>query len=299
MEKKNNKMLGVLITLLGGIFWGFSGTCGQFLMQNCEMDTSFLVSARLLVAGVILVVYGFIRDSRDMLAVWKTPKKVVQLLLFAVFGLAFCQYTYLEAIRHTNAGTATVLQYTAPVMIMIYTCIVTRKWPGKIKVLCVILALGGTFIIATHGNPTTLAITPAGLIWGLVSAVAMAAYSLLPVELTKRHSGITVSAWAMLIAGVVFLVATQSWNKAPVLDMRGIFALASMCLFGTVFAYTMYLVGVKMVGAVQASMLASIEPVAATLFSVVWLKTPFVWVDIFGFACIFVTVFLLAKREKA
>ncbi len=297
MEKKSNYMLGVLLTLLGGIFWGFSGTCGQFLMQNCKMDTSFLVSVRLLVAGIILVVYGFIRDARDMLGVWRTPNKIVRLFLFAIFGLAFCQYTYLEAIRHTNAGTATVLQYTAPVMIMVYTCTLARRRPRGIEVLCVVLALSGTFIIATHGNPGSMAITPAGLVWGLVSAVAMAAYSLLPVELTKQHSGITVSAWAMLIAGIVFLVATQSWNKAPVLDASGIFALGGMCVFGTVFAYTMYLCGVKMVGAMQASMLASIEPVSATLFSLLWLKTPFMWVDIIGFACIFVTVFLLAKKK--
>lgn len=297
MEKKNNYMLGVVLTLLGGIFWGFSGTCGQFLMQNCKMDTGFLVSVRLLVAGMILVVYGFIRDARDMLAVWKSPKSVVRLLVFALFGLAFCQYTYLEAIRHTNAGTATVLQYTAPVMIMVYTCTLARRRPSKIEVLCVVLALAGTFIIATHGNLSTMAITPAGLAWGLISAVAMAAYSLLPVELTKQHSGITVSAWAMLIAGIVFLVATQSWNKAPVLDISGIFALAGMCVFGTVLAYTMYLCGVQRVGAMQASMLASIEPVSATLFSLFWLKTPFMWVDIIGFVCIFVTVFLLAKKK--
>lgn len=296
MEKKNNYILGVILTLLGGIFWGFSGTCGQYLMQICQMDTGFLVSVRLLVAGFILVIYGFIKDKQDMVAVWKTPKKIVQLVVFALFGLAFCQYTYLEAIRETNAGTATVLQYTAPVMIMVYTCFATRKWPDIIKVICVILALAGTFIIATHGDPTTMAITPAGLAWGLISAVAMAAYSLLPVELTKKHSGITISAWAMLIAGVAFLVATQSWNKVPVLDVRGILALAGMCVFGTVLAYTMYLCGVKMVGAVQASMLASVEPVSATLFAVCWLKTPFVWIDILGFICIFVTVFLLAKK---
>ena len=295
--KKNNYTLGVIMTILGGVFWGFSGTCGQYLMQNCEMDTGFLMSVRLLVAGIILVTYGFIRDRKDMIGVWKTPKKALRLLLFAIFGLAFCQYTYLEAIRYTNAGTATVLQYTSPVMIMIYACLVARRRPRISEVICVFLALAGTFIIATHGDVTTMAITPKGLAWGLVSAVAMAAYSLLPVELTKQHSGITVSGWAMLVAGVIFLLVMQSWNKVPDLDISGILALAGMCIFGTVLAYTMYLCGVKLVGAVQASMLASVEPVAATLFSLVWLKTPFMWIDILGFICIFATVFILAKQK--
>ncbi len=297
MEKKNKSLLGVVLTLLGGVFWGFSGTCGQYLMQNCQMDTTFLVSVRLLVAGLILLVYGFMRDRKDMCAVWKSKKSGLQLVIFAIFGLAFCQFTYLEAIRHTNAGTATVLQYTSPVMIMAYACFAARRVPLKKEVLCVLLAIGGTYILATHGNPKAMAITPAGLVWGIVSAVAMTTYSLLPVELTKKHSGITVTAWGMLVAGIVFALATQSWNKVPVLDASGFWALAAMCLFGTVFAYTMYLCGVQKIGAVRASMLASIEPVAATLFAILWLKTPFVWVDIFGFICIFATVFILAKRD--
>ncbi len=297
MEKKNKALLGVVLTLVSGIFWGFSGTCGQYLMQNCQMDTTFLVSVRLLVSGVMLSIYGFIKDRKEMCSVWKSKKSIVQLIVFAIFGLAFCQYTYLEAIRHTNAGTATVLQYTSPVMIMAYVCFATHRAPMKKEMLCVLLAIGGTYILATHGNPYAMAITPAGLIWGLVSAVAMTTYSLLPVQLTKKYSSITVTAWGMLVAGTVFALATQSWTKVPVLDVGGVLALAAMCLFGTALSYTMYLCGVQMIGAVRTSMLASIEPVAATVFAILWMKTPFVWVDIFGFICIFATVFILAKRD--
>lgn len=67
---------------------------------------------------------------------------------------------------------------------------------------------------------------------------------------------------------------------------------------GTIFAYTLYLQGVADIGAVRASMLASIEPVSATLFSVFWLHTQFQWIDLVGFVCILATVFLLAKKEQ-
>ena len=60
----------------------------------------------------------------------------------------------------------------------------------------------------------------------------------------------------------------------------------------------MYLVGVNRCGAVKASMLASIEPVAATVFMVVWLRVPLQIMDIVGFMCIFVTIFLLTKKES-
>ena len=61
----------------------------------------------------------------------------------------------------------------------------------------------------------------------------------------------------------------------------------------------MYLMGVNLCGAVKASMIASVEPVSATVCMVVWLGESFSVIDFIGFACIFATVFLLAGRSAA
>ena len=63
---------------------------------------------------------------------------------------------------------------------------------------------------------------------------------------------------------------------------------------GTAVAFTLYLQGVVDIGPVKASMIASIEPVSAALFAFVWLSTPFIGIDLVGFAMILVTIFLLA-----
>ena len=91
---------------------------------------------------------------------------MLSLLIFALIGLFLNQFAYLTAIQETNAGTATVLQYVCPVGILIYSCINNKVAPTLGEIVSIILAIGGTFLIATHGQLDQLSITPTGLFWG-------------------------------------------------------------------------------------------------------------------------------------
>ena len=81
-------------------------------------------------------------------------------------------------------------------------------------------------------------------------------------------------------------------------DYRFFLAFGAIVALGTALSFSMFLKGVSMIGPVKASLIASIEPVAATVFMILWLKVPFQLMDLAGFLCIFVTVFLLLKKEK-
>ena len=60
----------------------------------------------------------------------------------------------------------------------------------------------------------------------------------------------------------------------------------------------MFLWGVAQIGPVKASLIASLEPVAATVIMIIWLHADFLFMDLVGFTCIFLTVFLLLKKES-
>ena len=288
---------GILATLVGCTCWGFSGACGQYLFTNYDFSASWLTSVRMLFAGIILTGYGCYKYAhlwRQMLA---NKRDALQLVIFALLGLLMCQYTYLEAIAHSNAGTATVLQYLMPVFILLYVCCTTRRTPDKMELISVLLAMTGTFILATHGNPSQMVLTTAGLCWGLGSAVAAASYSLLPRSLMAKYGSIPVTGGGMLIGGLVFSFPAGVWAAPPALDAAGIGALLSIVVVGTVIAFTLYLQGIKDIGPVKASMLASAEPLSATMLAVIWLGTPMTWLDAAGFACIIVTVFILTLKK--
>ena len=75
-------------------------------------------------------------------------------------------------------------------------------------------------------------------------------------------------------------------------------ALCGIVLLGTVGAFSLYLSAVSDIGAVKASVLASIEPVASAAISFFWLGVRFTWLDIVGFVLIISTVFVLAIHKK-
>ena len=294
---KNKNTRGILCTLLGGILWGFSGACSDFLFTNYAMDSSWLTVVRMLGAGIALTAINLAGNRKRSVTVWKNRVDSVQLVIFALLGLAFSQYAYLTSIDHSNAGTATVLQYLGPVLIMGLVCVTNRRLPDRREGIAICLAVGGTYLLATHGNPQTMVLSRSGLIWGLLSAVSLALYTLLPAKIIPKWGSMLVTGWAMLLGGAAMALISRVWSIPVQLDVYGWLAVGGVVIAGTLLAYTLYLQGVADVGAVRASMLASVEPVSATVISALWLGTRFQWIDLLGFAAIMATVFLLAKRE--
>lgn len=284
--------------MTGGACWGFSGACAQYLFQNFGINPMWLSSLRMLGAGTVLCLVCLAVQRDPFLALWKSPRDIAHLVAFAVFGLMFCQVTYLIAIEYSNAGTATVVQYTAPVMIVLYLCIRGRRLPTVREVAAMLLVIGGTFLLATHGNPSTLVMTPQALFWALVSAFAYAVYTLIPGKLMLHYGSVPVVASGLLIGGIILVLAMQSWTVDSGLDAMGWLVLVGgLVFFGTIVGFTAYFQAVKDIGAAKTSLLASVETVSATLFAVLWLGTAFSPIDILGFACIVATVFILAKKS--
>ena len=247
--------IGVIITLVAAVFWGFSGTCAQYIFDNFDADPTYLTAVRLLAAGLILVIIGLFTDRKNMISIWTDRTSALRLIIFSVTGFLFCQLTYMKAISYSNSGTATILQYLGPVLIMIVSCFLARKLPKRKEVCAIIMALIGVFFIATHGRIDTMVITPLGLSWGLWSAVALMLYTMLPGKIIDKYGSITVTGYGMLMGGIILCIGCGIWNAPMVYDIRCIIAFIAIVLFGTILPFTMYLVGVNRCGAVKASML--------------------------------------------
>ena len=297
-KEKNLQMTGIVMTLAGGVLWGFCGSCGQYLFQYKEVTSGWLVPLRLTFAGLLILVLLACREKGRVLDVWRERQGRRDILIFSVFGMMLCQYSYFTTIQYSNAGTATVLQYTGPALILVYLCIGDRKKPRAYELAALFCSMFGTFILATHGNISELAIPAEALLWGMISAVTLVIYTLQPAGLMKRYSTLLTLGWGMLIGGLVLMLLMRPWTLSPVVDRQTVLAMSFIVLFGTICAFYFYLTGVKLVGASSASMLACIEPVAATVISVVWLKVRFRMIDLLGFVFVLSTVFIISLNQK-
>ena len=288
---------GAALTILGGLLWGFSGTCGQFLLQRKGITSEFLVPVRLMSAGAILLALCLLRERGRVFDVFRHD--AAGIVVFGIFGMSMCQYTYFSAIAASNAGTATVLQYTGPVLILVYLSLRERRLPRPTEVLAIALALTGTFLLATHGRPGSMALSVQALCWGLLSAVALAVYTVQPGRLLQTYGSAVVTAWGMIIGGAMLCVLFRPFSMQVRMDLGGLLAMAAIVLLGTVAAFSAYMEGIRCVGPKKGSLYASIEPVSAAVFSSLFMGARFTGMDVAGFACILSTIFLLAmdKRE--
>ena len=167
MEKGRNSSIGYILTLIGGICWGFSGTCGQNLFMNKNASSPWLVPIRMIGAGIILIIFMSFREKGRVLDIWRDRRDICRIIIFGLLGIFSSQFTYFTTIEYSNAGIATVLQYLGPVLIMLILCLHRKKLPEKREVLALVLAIAGVFLLATHGSPGSLALSGKALFWGL------------------------------------------------------------------------------------------------------------------------------------
>ena len=289
-----NKTKGMLLTLAGGTLWGFSGTCGQYLMQQKGIISDWLVPLRLTIAGFLLLLLCFFKQREKVFSVWSTRRDAGAILCFGILGMSMCQYTYFTAIGASNAGTATVLQYIGPVIIVVYVSLRTLKMPGPREIIAIVLAVLGTFFLATHGNAANMVLSEKALFWGLASAVALAVYTVQPGRLLASYGSLPVTGWGMFIGGMMLMALFCPWQIPVTVDAQVIAGMAAVILLGTIIAFSCYLEGIRLVGPKKGSLYASVEPVSATVFSVLWMHAAFGAWDLMGFACIFATILLLS-----
>lgn len=249
----------------------------------------------MLSAGTILMAYLAATKRKQMMLPVLEKKSCIFIILFAVAGLAFCQFAYLDAIKWSNSGTATVLQNLSVVMIALFVCAATRSLPDKRQAVSVVLATAGVWLVATGGKAGNMALTPKGLFWGMMAAVGAVCYTLLANVSVERWGSIMVTSWGMFIGGVAMAFVARIWKVPAGIDLQTVVLLGIIVVVGTIGAFTLFLRGINLVGPVKASILGCLEPLTAAVLSAVWLGSEFTPTDIAGFALILSTVIILRK----
>lgn len=176
--KNTSKMRGLFFASLGAMSWGISGVCSQYLFMNYDVDSSWLTAIRMVLSGILLLILSAFKDKDKVIKIWTIPSDVCWLFAFAILGLLMCQYTFVSAIKYSDSATATVLQSLNVVIMIVFMSIVTRTKMKFSQILAVFLAVLGTYLISTGGNPRNMTISTAGLIFGLLSAVGVITYTL-------------------------------------------------------------------------------------------------------------------------
>lgn len=294
---KNKNMIGLFFASMGALSWGISGVCSQYLFMNYDIDSSWLTAIRMTLSGIVLLILAAFKDKDKVIKIWTVPKDICWLFAFAILGLLMCQYTFVSAIKYSDSATATVLQSLNVVIMIVFMSIVTRTRMKLSQVIAVFLAVFGTYLISTGGNPGNMTISTAGLVFGLLSALGVITYTLFSRPIILKWGNILVTGWGMLIGGLVISIVTKAWIIPRDLDFIAWLMIAIIILVGTAGGFSIFLEGVKHIGPVKATLIGCLEPASATLLAAIFLGMRFSLVELGGFFCILLTVFLSVKDE--
>ncbi len=294
-ENKHSLMVrGYIMTLCGGLCWAIGGACGQMMFRDCGVTSDWLVPIRLFIGGLITLGVAALTGGKP-LEVLRHREAVPPLLVFALLGSALCQYSYYTAVQYANVAFATVLSYCSPIVILLWTILSTRKKPRFYESISVLLVVLGAFTCVTHFDFTTLAVPVKGAVWGLISAVCFAFYTVSPRKLMQKFSVLSITGWGMTIGGAVMLLMFRPWRMSGIQFGGKLYLLmACVIILGTVLSFSLFQSGCNIVGSLVGSVLSSVEPIGSVVISVLFLNTTFSWLDLLGFFLILVTIPIMA-----
>ena len=277
--------MGYAVTVVAALCWGASGVSAEYLMSRHGIELTLISFVRMSIGGLLTLACVLLRSRgvssqhRDLVC---APRNWRDLAIYAVFGLAACQITYMGVIRASNAGTGTILEYLGRILIVVWVCLTHRRWPRACETIAIVLAVSGTFLLCTHGSLDSLVITPSALAWGAVAALTLATYTLLPARLIAAYGADVVVGYALLIAGLGVGLVGRMWRYTITWTPDVILAMVITVVLGTTVAFTAYLWGVDRIGPVKASLIGSLEPIAAAALSALVMGTSYTGVDIVG-----------------
>jgi len=292
---------GMLNVLIAAVLWGSSGVCAQYIMAQSQMSSPFLTMVRLLFAGFILLTLAFVHGDK-IFRILKNRKDAFSLLVFSLVGALTVQLTFLLTIEKSNAATATVLQFLSPTIIVAWFALVKKARPGPLVFAAILTSLIGTFLLVTHGNPTSLSVSAAAVFWGIASAFAAAFYTTYPSTLIARYGTLPIVGWSMLLGGAFLLPFYAGKGTTFVVNGSLVLAFFYLVVIGTSLTFSLYLKGAQMIGGPKASILSCAEPLSSALLSVILLGVSFALPDWLGTLLILSSVVLISldsrKRTK-
>ena len=277
--------IGYIVTVVAALCWGASGVSADYLMTSHGVELTLVSFFRMFTAGILTLGCALARSRRittQHRELVTTRRNWPPLISYAIFGLAACQLSYMGVIRASNAGTGTVLEYLDLILIVVWVCLSHRRWPRASEAIAILLALTGTFLLSTHGSLDTLTLTPTTLAWGAIAALTLATYTLLPARLIAAYGAALVVGSGLLIAGAGVGLAGRVWRYSITWTPDVIVAMTVTVVLGTAVAFTAYLWGVDRIGPVRASLVGSLEPIAATGLSALVMGTSYTVIDLVG-----------------
>ena len=290
------KYRGIAFVLLAGLLWGAMGVYVKFFTAEglSATDTALV---RIGSASILMGIYILFKD--------KSLFKIKLRHLWCFFGsgvcsLMFFSLCYFETILRSSMSVAAVLLYLAPIFVMLMSRLFFKAPITPCKILAIIFSVVGCALVAgIAGSGSTITVT--AFLYGLGSAVGYALYSIFSkFALIRGYSSYTITFYTFLFAfaGLLLFADVPLVGRVLIENGENVVMGVLIGLLSAVLPYVFYTKGLETTEAGKASILASVEPVCATLISIIAYRERPTFLQVVGIVFVLFSIVLLEKRKR-
>ena len=298
---------GEILTLLGAIFFSFNGVVAKLVLTS-GLSSMRLTQVRCGGAFIFLGLYMFVR-YRDKL---KAKKEDLPLLFaYGIIGFLMVQALYFVAITRLNVSVALILEFTAPIWIVLWLRFVKHKVVPSLMWVAIFLAFSGLVLIAQVWKGQTL--DPIGVAAALLDGIVLASFFLLGEKLTAKRDVESLMVYGFGFASLGLAIAmplwsypteifTQSMNlqgRFDAFNLPGWVLIAWVIIMGTIVPYLLVVKGLKLLSASTSSVMGMAEPVLAGVFAWIWLSETWNFIQLVGGVTVIIGIILADKARSA
>ncbi|MBO5939401.1 MAG: DMT family transporter [Clostridia bacterium] len=286
----------LIFIILAGLLWG-SSCLFVSALKPYGFTSLQMTGMRGILAGIGMTVYGLLVDRKCFRV------KLPWLFVFACNGICLflTAFFYYSAMPLTGTPTAVILMYTSTIFVMIFSVVVWRERFTTLKAISVVCMLAGCCLVS--GIVGGLKLHLVGMIFALGSGLTYTTYNILT-KFSARHgqNAVSVTVYGFLTMSVISLFVVEPQETFPIIasDPLKILPLIlgmGICTF--IVPYFLYTLSLQDLDAGTAASLGVVEPMAATVYSVIFLREPMTVYSVIGVLLVLIAVVLLGKTENA
>ncbi|MEN8039872.1 MAG: EamA family transporter [Actinomycetota bacterium] len=263
---------GALLTLLAAALWGVSGAVAGGVFD--VVSPARVTQTRALVAAAVLVPYAAHRGVLRLEGgLWK----------FVLLGLnlALVNVTFFWAIDALGVGPGATLQFLAPIIVLAWMAMVHRTRLGPLVWTAAVFAVIGVGLVTRAWQLE--ASDALGVISGLVSAFAFAAYLLYGEYLGRTFKPAQIAAWGFVFASVFWLIVLPIWNFPTDIGARAWMDLLFIGVLGTAIPFIVEFAALRLASSGIVGVVATTEPAIGAIAAAIMLGqalTPIQWLGV-------------------
>lgn len=293
-NSKKQRKLSYFFVIAAAILWGTLGIFGKRLTLY-GFEPAQIVFIRAIGASVILILFALIK-SKNLLKI--EPRDSKYFIGTGIISFVFFNLCYFVAINKTSLSIAAILLYTAPTIVMVLSAILFKEKMTKKKIASLMLTFAGCIFVTAFAQGTGSRITVGGVLAGLGAGLGYALYSIFGRYALKKYDSITVTLYTFIFACI---------GLVPITDIKGMISLLSganvmyyavaLGLFGTVLPFLLYTKGLCCLETGRASIIATLEPIVATIIGVALFSEPLTLFKIVGISLVILAVSIIRESK--